>query len=78
MNNPILALDAVTAKWEVPSYSPKADCLRLRLASTLTHHTPLMRALLLALTLLPSGAHALERDITNALQTVGGIYSSIY
>jgi len=21
MNNPILALDAVTAKWEVPSYS---------------------------------------------------------
>jgi hypothetical protein len=25
MNNPILALDAVTAKWEVPSYSFVAD-----------------------------------------------------
>lgn len=25
MNNPILALDAVTAKWEVPSYSAHAD-----------------------------------------------------
>ena len=25
MNNPILALDAVTAKWEVPSYSLVAD-----------------------------------------------------
>jgi hypothetical protein len=37
-----------------------------------------MRALFLALSLLPSGAQALERDITNALQTVGGIYSSIY
>ena len=25
MNNPILALDAVTAKWEVPSYSLGSD-----------------------------------------------------
>jgi hypothetical protein len=25
MNNPILALDAVTAKWEVPSYSLVTD-----------------------------------------------------
>lgn len=39
---------------------------------------PLMRPLLLALSLLPSCAHALEQDIANALQTVGGIYSSIY
>ncbi|MFA6443245.1 MAG: hypothetical protein WCV99_12975 [Sterolibacterium sp.] len=38
----------------------------------------LMRALLFALALLPLRAQALERDITNALQTVGGTYSSIY
>jgi hypothetical protein len=37
-----------------------------------------MRALLLALTLLPGCAQALEQDISNALQTVGGLYSSIY
>ena len=40
--------------------------------------TLLMRTLFLVLTLLPSYAQALERDITNALETVGGIYSSIY
>ncbi len=39
---------------------------------------PVMRVLLLALSLFPACVHALERDITNALQTVGGIYSSIY
>lgn len=37
-----------------------------------------MRALLFVLSLLPSCAQAVERDITNALETVGGIYSSIY
>lgn len=37
-----------------------------------------MRRLLLALTLMPSVAQALERDVINALQTVVGIYSSIY
>jgi hypothetical protein len=37
-----------------------------------------MRALLLTLSLLPAGAQALEQDIGNALQTVAGIYSSIY
>lgn len=37
-----------------------------------------MRALLLVFFLLPSCAQALERDITNALESIGGIYSSIY
>ncbi len=37
-----------------------------------------MRSLLLALTLLSTNVHALERDLANAVETVGGIYSSIY
>lgn len=37
-----------------------------------------MRNYLLALCLLPFGVHALERDLLNAIETAGGVYSSIY
>lgn len=37
-----------------------------------------MRCLLFAFTLLSSSAHAFEKDLVNAVETVGGIYSSIY
>lgn len=37
-----------------------------------------MRRLLFSFALLSSSANALERDVVNALETVGGIYSSIY
>ncbi|MEK8047454.1 hypothetical protein [Ideonella margarita] len=37
-----------------------------------------MRSALLALLLMPVSASALERDLLNAVESVGGIYSSIY